>query len=124
MATTLTNGYILPEDGDRGSTFFPALESNIQRVNDHNHNGANSEKLTSESFIALTDTINPGDWALQANGLYRASVLMPGSLLFDTTDINLRTNNRYLYADIEKITSNTFYVYVNDNTLTVSVVFG
>lgn len=124
MSQTLSNGYRLPEDGDRGSSWFSDLESNIQRVNDHNHNGANSEKLTAEAVVALTDTINPVDWAVQANGLYRASVVMPLSLEFDTTSIGLRSNNKPIYGDIEKLTSNSFYVYVNDNSLTVTVVYG
>lgn len=123
MAVTLSNGYIKPETGDRGSTWFPALESNIERVNSHNHDGANSEKLTSEAIEALSVTINPGDWSLQANGLYRALVNMTGSLEFDNKGIELRAGNHVIYGDIEKVTNNTFYVYVNDNTLTVTVLF-
>lgn len=121
---TLSNGYLLPDTGDRGSTWFPALESNIQKINDHNHNGSNSEKLTSESVVSTTQQIIPGDWALQGNGLYRATVLMPGSLEFDTKLISLRTNNKIVLGDIQRVTANSFYVFVNDNTLTVDVVYG
>lgn len=122
---TLSNGYLQPETGDRGSVWFPAIESNIQRLNDHNHNGVNSEMLTPEAFAGLTDSTSliPANWVLQANGLYRAPVTMPGNTQFDTRSIILRTNGRRLYADIEKITDNTFYVYVNDNSLTVTVLY-
>lgn len=122
---TLSNGYLLPETGDRGSVFFPALESNIQRLNGHTHNGSDSEKLNSEAIEAIVDTASlvPANWSLQANGQYRAAVTMPGSLQFDTSTIQLRTNDRMLYADVEKITINTFYVYVNDNSLTVAVLY-
>jgi len=122
---TLSNGYQLPETGDRGSVWFPAIESNIQRLNDHTHNGVNSERLTPEAFDAFTDSTSliPANWTLHSSGIYRAAVTMPGSKLFDTTTINLRTNGRRLYADIEKITDNTFYVYVNDNSLTVTVLY-
>lgn len=123
MATTLSNGYIKPDTGDRGNVFFPALESNIERVNDHNHDGANSEKLTASSIEAILDTINPGDWVLQASGLYRALVSMSGSLEFDTKGIQLRANNKPIYADMEKVTNNSFYVFVNDNTLTITVLY-
>lgn len=123
MAETLSNGYIKPQTGDRGSVFFPALESNIQKLNDHNHNGSNSEKLTADSIEAITETILPASWALQANGLYRALVTMPGSLEFDTKGIQLRVGNNPIYGEVEKVTANTFYVYVNDNTLTVTVLF-
>ena len=43
---TLSNGYQLPEDGDRGNVFWDGLEGNIQRLNDHKHDGADSEKLS------------------------------------------------------------------------------
>jgi len=121
---TLSNGYLLPETGDRGSVWFPALESNIQQLNDHNHNGSNSEKLNSEAIAGLTDQILPAAWAVQPNGLYRAALVMPGSLEFDTKLIQLRANNKSLFAEIERVTSNSFYVYVNDNTLTVDVIYG
>jgi len=122
---TLSNGYLKPETGDRGNEFFPALESNIERVNAHNHNGSNSEKLNSEALVALTDetSLISSNWVLHSSGIFRAVVTMPGSLQFDTTTINLRANNRALYADIEKITINTFYVYVNDNSLNVKVLY-
>lgn len=122
---TLSNGYKKPDTGDRGNVFFPALEDNIQRLNDHTHNGSDSNKLTAESFLATVDNTSlvPANWTVQPSGLYRAAVTMPGSLLFDTTTIQLRTNNKALYADIEKVTTNTFYVYVNDSTLTVSVLY-
>lgn len=120
---TLSNGYLLPETGDRGSVFFPALESNIQRLNDHTHNGVDSESLTAESIVGLQDSIIPANWTLQANGQYRAAVTMPGNTVFDTTTISLRTNNKVLYADVQKITANTFYVYVNDNSLTVEILY-
>lgn len=122
---TLSNGYLLPETGDRGNTFFPALESNIQRVNDHSHNGSDSEKLTPESFLGITDTTSlvPANWILQPNGLYRAPVTMPGNKLFDSTTISLRLNNKPVYGDIEKITANTFYVYVNKPTISVTVLY-
>lgn len=122
---TLSNGYLLPETGDRGNVFFPSLESNIQRLNDHNHSGSDSEKLTIEALEGLTDTTSlvPANWVLQANGIYRAPVTIPGNRLFDTTTISLRANNKTLYGDVEKVTGNTFYVYVNDPSLSVTVLY-
>ena len=38
----LSNGYKLPETGDFGDVWFPALEDNIQRINTHNHDGTDS----------------------------------------------------------------------------------
>ena len=55
---TLSHGYEKPETGDKGSVFFPALEDNIQKLNDHNHNGLNSELLTAAASAAVTQTIS------------------------------------------------------------------
>lgn len=122
---TLSNGYLLPETGDRGNVFFPALESNIQRTNDHTHTGSDSEKLTPEAIEGIVDSASliPANWVLHASGLYRAPVTLPGNKLFDTTTINLRLNNKPLYGDVEKITANTFYVYVNDPSISVTVLY-
>jgi len=120
---TLSNGYLLPETGDRGSTFFPALESNITRLNAHKHDGTDSEILTPEAFAGLTATINPGDWSLHTNGLYRHVLTMPGNKVFDTTTIRMVAGNNIIYGDIEKVTANTFYAYVNDPSLTVTVLY-
>lgn len=120
MSVTLSNGYKQPETGDRGNTFFPDLEDNIQRVNDHTHNGTNSEKLTAQSIEVSTFTINPGDWSLHTNGLYRSLVTLTG-LEFDEKIIQLVSGNNIIYGDVEKVTVNTMYVYVNDNSLTVTV---
>jgi len=121
---TLSNGYQKPETGDRGNVFFPALEGNIQRVNDHTHDGNNSEKLDAQAVNALSGTIIPGDWTTVVAGQqFRAVVTMPGSLEFDTTHISLRLNNITLFSKVEKITNNTFYVYTNDNSTTVTVIY-
>lgn len=122
---TLSNGYLKPDSGDRGNVFFPALENNIQRLNDHTHNGSNSEKLTSEALVALLDSTSlvPANWTLHSSGLYRAPVVMPGSTVFDTTTVSLRLNGKPLYGDIEKLTINTFYVYVNDPSISVTVLY-
>lgn len=119
---TLSYGYLLPETGDAGSEWFPAIESNIQRLNDHDHKGVDSVKLDSESFELISDSIIPSDWAAYG-GIYRALVTMPGSLEFDTTAIQFRTSDQDLYPSYEKITDNTFYVYSNDSSLTVEVLY-
>lgn len=120
---TLSYGFKLPDTGDRGIVVFPALEFNIQRLNDHNHEGTNSIKLSSAAIAALTSTILPAAWTLVSPGIFRALVTMPSGMLFDSKAITLRSNNRALYADIQRFSANTFYVLVNDSTLTVTVVY-
>jgi hypothetical protein len=48
---------------------------------------------------------------------------MPGNLEFDTTPFHFRIGDADFYPSYEKITDNTFYVYINDNSLTVTVLY-
>jgi len=126
MASTLSNGYILPASGDRGSTFFPALESNITRLNSHNHDGNNSELLTPSSITLTTQTLLAAGWTLVSPSVYRQLVTMPGTLTFDGRLIQCQiasgaNSGDLFYPSIEKQSANTFYVYINDNTVDVLV---
>jgi len=123
MSTTTSKGYKKPDNGDRGSSFFPDLEFNIDRIDSHNHKGLDSETLDKESVPGLTAQILPAAWSLVSVGVYRALLTLPGSLEVDTTNISLRIGNRSLLSDTEKVTTNTFYVYTNDNTITVEVLY-
>lgn len=86
---TLSNGYKLPEDGDLGDIWFDALEDNIQRLNDHSHNGVDSEKLDSSSIEALSSAINSGDFTL-VSGEYTYRLTLPSPMQVDTTNITFR----------------------------------
>lgn len=123
MSTTLSYGFVKPQTGDKGSEFFPALEDDIQQLNDHTHNGVNSAQITAASIIAVTQNVSAAGWSLVSNGRYRQLVTMTGGLAYDNVAIQIRdqsTKNVYL-SGIEKVSSNTFYVYSIDNTLTLTV---
>lgn len=74
---TLTYGFKKPQVTDQGSIVFPALESNWQQVNDHNHDGVNSALLSPNSVLPsqtgnagkflTTDGVN-ASWATVAGG--------------------------------------------------------
>lgn len=55
----LSYGYKKPQDGDTGDVFFPAIEDNIQRVNDHTHDGVNSAFIASQSPSATINLFSP-----------------------------------------------------------------
>ena len=118
---TLTYGFKKPQTNDRGSVVFPALEANWQQVNDHDHNGVNSKKISSASFDKLTQTIAAGSWVLVANGHYRQLVTLPGTNLFDNVTLSFRDDTgAWVYPTVVKNSSNTYYVYVSNNTLTLT----
>lgn len=121
---TLTYGYKKPETNDRGSVVFPAMEDNITRLNGHNHDGSNSAQLPATSMVATTQTILAADWVDQTNGMYRQLVTLPAGFTYDTVSVNVRlTSGHYIYPTIEKVSATTMYVYINDNSLDLKLVY-
>jgi hypothetical protein len=122
---TLAYGYKLPEDGDKGSVFWDALEDDITQLNDHTHNGSNSALLTSTSVTATTQSISSASWAHQGGGTYRQTVTMPANIGYETHAIQFRNNadGRILYLSTEKVSGTSYYVYINDNTITVKAFY-
>lgn len=123
---TLSYGYLKPQTGDKGSIFFPALEFDIQQLNDHNHNGVNSAPVAGGSIQATTQDIFAADWVSVGGGTYRQLVTMPGALQYDNFIIGakLTATMDQFYPVLEKVTNNTFYIYINDNSLDVTIYYG
>jgi len=122
----LSYGYRLPEDGDIGDEIFDALESNIQQVNDHIHDGITSAKLSSANIVKLTQPILAAGWVAQGNGLFRQLVTITGGLsIYDDVYINCRDTDTgdQLELSIEKVSDSTFYVYNNDATQNVTILY-
>lgn len=124
MATTLSNNFVKPATGDRGSVWFVALEGNIQKLNDHTHDGSNSERLTSKSVTKVTDTISSGSWSSSGSG-YKQTVTMPSGMNFDDFGLEFRNaaNDYVLNLTVEKVTATTYDVYISDNTLNLTVLY-
>lgn len=120
MASTLSNGYVLPQDTDAGSVFFTAIQDNIERLNGHSHDGSDSALLT-----VTTQTVSSGSWSSTGSaGLYRQQVDLPGSLAFDDIAIEFRDSNGVQVAlEVEKIDSDSYYVYTNDNSETYTALY-
>ena len=122
---TLTYGYKKPQTNDKGPVVFPALEGNIQQLNDHDHDGANSKKLTAASVEAEPQTILAASWVAIADGQYRQLVTTLAGYDFDKVTINFRTpNGDYIYPTVERVTAFSFYVYTNDNTIAYTAIYG
>lgn len=134
---TLSYGYKNPENGDRGSVWFPALNANITQLNDHTHNGVNSAKLSPTGITALVQTIASaasGGWAAVSgkDGLYSKTVTLPvaitGLAAANTIDdyqlmIKNDTSGDLLYLTINKASASTFNVFSNDNSLNLRVYY-
>lgn len=111
--TTLSKGYEKPTNPTYGDLFWPALERNIQRMNDHTHDGFDGAQIA-----ANLQTVDSADWGADlGGGSYRQLLTMPGALVFNDTRIEVRRDDgQVVYATIERVSFNTFYLYTNDNT--------
>ena len=111
----LSKGFKLPETGDFGDVWFPALEDNTQQMNDHTHNGVNSEKISAIALTGSTATVLSGAFADQGNGYWRATVTVPGGLTIDNFVVTVKdpTTKDPIYLKQEKLSSTTFYLYTN-----------
>lgn len=122
---TLTYGYQKPETGDKGAVIWTALETNIQQLNDHTHNNTNSARLDSQSSTAVTQAILSAAWVAGGGGSFSQTVACPGTIKYDTHAIEFRNtaNGRTLLLTAEKVSSTTYTLTVNDNTLDVTAVY-
>lgn len=125
MAITLSYGYIKNQTGDKGSVFWPDLEFNIQRINDHSHNGVNSAKLSNDSIDPLTQTINAGAWTAVAGGTFKQTVTVPSGV-----DLNKHyprfkhnTSGELLFLSVNILSDSQFEVFINDNTVALQVAY-
>ncbi len=122
---TLSYGYKKPQTNDKGSVFWPAMEANFQQLNDHTHNGTDSAKITAASSTVVTVAILAAAWGVAlADGGYRQLVTLPGTVTYDTVMLHYKgaTNGHVYFLQTEKVSSSTFYVYCNDNSLSFTAV--
>jgi len=122
--TTLTYGFKRPDTGDQGASLFQALEDNITRLDAHDHDGTDSAKLTAASVTAITQAISSGSWVATSDGNYRQAIILPGSLNYDEIGIMIKNSSgHFVSAQIEKISTTSYYVYTNDNSTSFTAIY-
>lgn len=124
MATTLTYGYIQPQNGDKGSVWFPALNDNIQQLNDHAHNGVDSAPISAANVTSGTVTIPAAAWVLDVAGRYKQDVTTPAGYNMDSYSILFKlSTGEIITPSITRLSLTSFRIFGPDNTLTYSAVF-
>ena len=130
MSVTLSHGYKKPQAPDPGSVWMPEHEQNIQLLNDHDHDGINSELL--DATVALTrptSSVTAVGWSPVAGG-YEKTISTPASI----TEINIHFLKFVATAGIspvgsvvnptiERVSATSYKVTVNDNTLAMTVYY-
>lgn len=124
MAITLSFGYIKNQTGDKGSVFFPDLEFNIQRINDHTHNGVNSSKLTNAAIDSATQNILAAAWVL-VSGEYKQTITVPAGVNLSKHYPRFKntTTGEVLFLSIIILTDSTYEVFINDNSVALQVAY-
>src|SRR5690348_11336708 len=116
---TLSKGYEKPVNPTSGDDHFAAQERNIQRMNDHVHDGTAGAYNTPG-----TQSIDSGSWVDQGNGTYRQLVALPGSRQFDSTAMEFRlSTGERVHPTIEKVSATSYYIYTNDNTKSYTALY-
>ncbi len=121
---TLSYGYQRPADGDKASVWMPALQANVTKVNDHNHDGSNSAALSAAAIGKYTSSLVAASWILDAQNRYYQDVTVPVGI----TEINNFIPNFYItstgervYPSMIRLTATTYKVYCNDNSIALTV---
>ena len=112
---TLSKGYKKPQTGDFGNTFFPALEDNTDLMNSHKHDGTDGERIQGLDLAPSTLQVLVGSFVNVSLGVNRALVTVPSGRLFDDVCVTVKdpTTKEVFYAKLERVSSTTFYVYMN-----------
>jgi len=122
---TTPYGYRVPETGDRAKGalgWYVAIEFDIDRLDNHNHDGINSRQLSSTAIPASTVDVLAADWVVDGVG-YRQTLTMPPAV----PEVNAVSVRFYQTAPIgeegktadlawRRITATSVEVYCSDNT--------
>lgn len=129
MATILSHGVKIPTTGER--EYFDELEDNFHLLNDHKHDGSDSEKINIKHLTRLETSIPAGSWVAVSGqpGTYRQLVTMASDV--SQNDVSMKflivggaEDGAVVHPTVEKVSTTTFYAYINDNTLSLKVVYG
>ena len=124
MAVTLSYGFINPQNGDVGSIWFAALNSNIVQLNGHTHNGSNSSLLAPSSIAAGKVSVLAANWTGSAGNYSQVCTVPSGLDMTDDYSITVYdSSNNIIATSIDYVSPTTFKIYSPDNTFAYTVVF-
>jgi len=119
----LSYGVKKPTTGDKGSVFFPALEDDLEYLNDHTHDGVEGAPIPATNIVSVKQSLLAASWLAVGDGSYRQLVTVANGKLFDDITLTFKDNatSEVLLLGTLKASSTTYYVYINDPSLAVNV---
>ena len=131
MGTTLTYGRRLPIDGDRGSTWFDDLETNIQLNDAHTHDGVTSAPIPSQNIGKSTQSILLGNWVAVTgqSGTFSQTVVLPSGVTLANMLPKFQVSGgaedgNIVYPTINQVSATSYEIFINDNTLNLLATYG
>ncbi|MNJ94794.1 hypothetical protein D3C87_124970 [compost metagenome] len=127
MPITTGKGYKLPQNGERGS-WWQNLIDNWVRMDGHKHDGLDSQLLDARNIQKTTQVIQTANWVPADHGLFRQEITLPTNITFaklaptfliDGGDLD----GALIHPTIEKSAANKYNIFVNDNTLSLKVIY-
>lgn len=132
MATTLSKGYILPETGDTGDIWFPALEDNITLSNSHDHDGTDGERIQPFNLNRSLVVVTSASWTSEGEGLFSKTVTLPTGYSMDASAtgtafirffLNGGTNDKMeIMPKHQRLSTTTFKLIMPSSSQAVDVV--
>lgn len=127
MSTTLTYGRKVPLDGERG--FWTDLEANITRDDSHDHDGTNSKLINTADLDKDIGSIASGDWVATTGGTYKQTVTVPTGHTVDKMLVKFFVDGggeagHQIHPSIQKVSTTTYDIFINDNTCNLKAVYG
>jgi hypothetical protein len=121
----LSYGVKQPQTGDKGSVFFPALEDDLEYLNDHTHDGTEGAPIPATNIQAVKQNILAASWLSVSDGYYRQLLTVANGKNYDDVDVSFRitSTGEPLYLNLEKVSSTTYYVYINDSSLAITAYY-
>ena len=116
----------IPQTGDRGTVFCPAVSESLTTLDSHTHDGVNSKVISSKSVSKGEIDLSMANWVLDS-GDYKQSVTLPSGYEFNKSMFKFIINSgsslgREINPTIIKTGLNTFNVFVMTNTFDLKVV--
>lgn len=118
-------GFKKPQNSERN--FWDALNENTQKINDHTHNGTDSNKLALKDMSRLTSTIAPASWvAIDGQpGHFKADIIFPAGIAYSNNNVNPQFSiaDKAVYLSAERKSDIEMTVFINSNAHAVKIVY-
>lgn len=130
----LTFGFKRPDTGDKGSALFTALEDNITRLDAHDHDGTDSDRIDGFDLRRGSISVTNSGWSA-SGAYYKKTITLPAGYSSangsDYTKAQIRFffsggtyDKQELFPKTNYLTATTFELFsiANNQAFTITLV--